>query len=117
MTENSYTYELYRFDSKGLKGYVDMSVREDMIHIDDFTHGSSTKEFFGSSSHGIEMFIDRENAIKVLEAYGMRVGKFPAEKLALYLAERFTGNDSAFSAIREVVKEAGVKPMIWMDRD
>jgi len=114
--ENDYSYELFRWDLDDLKGYISLSVSHDSVHVDDFSYGSGTESIMGTHSHGIEMWIKRDEARKVLEANGLSVGRYPTEMLGLYLAERFTGNDHAFSEIRELAEAAGVKPMIWMDR-
>ncbi|MBT8422615.1 MAG: hypothetical protein HKN56_04580 [Gammaproteobacteria bacterium] len=115
--DKAYGYELYRWDDDDLKGYVNVGCSPTSVVIDDFTWGPATKEFCGTGSSGIELHISKAGAVKMLAANGIVNSKYPTEALALLLAERYTGNSTAYSAINEMADEAGADAMVWIDRD
>ena len=111
---HEYRYPLYRFDRDDLSGYIDMVVNPDGLMVEDYTVGKSTEIFFGREDHEYTVSLNRDKAEKVLNAYGISPGIYPAEKLALRFAERYTGDSCAASKFKEVVESAGVKPEVFV---
>jgi hypothetical protein len=109
MNDSKYCYELYRFERPKLGGHITLSVTSDALSLEDYTIGSTVSEFYGSDEREYTVSLSKEDAIKILEANGIAVGKYPTETLGLYFAERNTGNNSAATGLLKMAEKAGVE--------
>ena len=113
MCDGTYNYELYRFNEPEMSGYIAVNVTSDSVTVEDYTIGSEVATFFGRDEHEYDVSVTRDEAKKILKAYGIIPGPYPTEKLGLRLAERFAGKSKVASAFKELAEEAGVEPTIW----
>jgi hypothetical protein len=114
MCDGTYDYELYRFTGPEISGYISVSVAKDSVTVEDYNIGSEVYEFFGRDEHEYDVSVTRDDAKKILKANGIIPGPYPAEKLGLYLAERYTGHSNVASTFKKIAEEAGVIPNVWM---
>ena len=92
---------------------MSLSVNPRQIVVEDYTAGGSAEEFFGSSDREYTITIEKPGALKMLEFVDPGSSKYPVERLALYLAERFTGDKHATSSIKELADKAGAAAKVW----
>lgn len=113
MCDDTYSFELYRFDHADITGHVSVEITPDGVTVEDYTIGPGVEKFFGRDEHELDVRVTRAGAKEILKANGIIPGPFPAEKLGLRLAEVFNGKSDAASKFVEMAEEAGVEPEIW----
>jgi len=114
MCDDTYTYELHRFTGPEMSGYVSVNVAKDGVSVEDYTIGSEVYAWFGRDEHEYDVSVTRDDAKKILKANGIIPGPYPAEKLGLYLAERYRGHTDVASTFKKIAEEAGVTPSVWV---
>lgn len=90
--------------------HVSLEVAINGIVIHDHSIGDSCRNFAGRDEVEYTVSINFDDAQKILRHLGQEPGKYPLQKLGLYLAEILDGDPGAAMRFRELAEAAGVKP-------
>jgi hypothetical protein len=112
MKKRSDGYELYRFDSPGLGGYITLSVNPDALLLEDYTFGSDVAAHYSRGEREYNVSLNEDDAIKILEANDLALGEYPIYTLGLWFAERYKGKSDATGSLLKIAEKAGVKALV-----
>jgi len=103
------SYELFRSEEGADPYYyITLSVTINGISLFDHSFGESCRSVTGTDEIEYYTGVSTEGAEKILRHLGQEPGPYPAQKLALYLAETLHGRPDATERFRELAKAAGV---------
>jgi hypothetical protein len=112
---NEYVYELGGFDTDRISMRAYVRIREGRVTVEDDSCGAGASDFYGKSDVDMYASVGPDEAREILKANGMDPGGWPSESLAVWLANRLTGNRMPITSFVDIAREAGVeaKVTVW----